>query len=386
MRLHISGAGAAKPGAPYQPGMISGVRTVSDHSVKVSLSTADPYFHLMLAQSRDSIVAREEIAEDHFSWKTIPIGAGPYRVVAANPNGQAARLERVKEYGGFSSHPPESIELSSEPGAFIPDLVMGTFTNPEAARLQPRVIHLPAFIRGIYFNYQSELGRDLRFRKAVASAIDRPKLVSSQPYTSPTYEMVPSNLWGRLGLKPAPDLSAARQWVAEIFKGQSPRLIVPIPHLDPNSPENRWMLQLLMQLKNIGLNIQLNPNAAPVFRPEDTASPFFLLGYIPEIPDPFVLFRTFREGGPWVSRLTTSDREFESLLDTDLGVQSLDSQTELIQKLGARFQEQHYAVPLFEQPLVYWMNPERVESLGEEFQRHTLLFEKINLKPFEENK
>jgi ABC-type transport system substrate-binding protein len=345
------------------------------------LEKGDPNFPLALAGGRDSLVPHECIAEDHFSWKEFPVGAGPYRIISVANQGHTIVTEHYSGFGALEASAPRRLVFSSTAPTGEIDLAMGDRRNPDPTRLKEVVLDVTGFIWGIYFDYHSRLGANPLFRKAVALAVHRSALIKGVSHTYETAEMIPSGFEGRLGIKASYDPNGAKELLRQI-PGIEEELKVPVAAVDLNSPYYSWMTSLSKQLGQVGLNIKIEPQSKPTFDPNDSQSPFFLTGYIPDVPDSFTIFRTFREGegNPWVARIPERDRIYEALLDEDLGKVSAEERRALLTRLGERFQEQQYAVLLFEQKLTYFINPARVAELGEAYQRHVMVFERLRLK------
>lgn len=378
MRQQIEGVENLTGGTAFHSGIISGVKVLDQRTVEVVLKKGDPNFAANYAGSRDSLVPREAIANDHFSWKTLPIGAGPYKVVSAQKDGKLVRVEKYAGYGKLSPRSPDTIEFfSGQPQTGV-QIAMGDRNNPDPVRLKEVALDIPAFVWGIYFNYHSKLGADLRFRKAIASAVDRSKLLEKLTYASATSEMVPSVFEGHLGVQSEFNPEKAKRILQEISSGDK-ELVVPIANLDLSSPAYSWIAVAMEQLRHVGLRIRTEVTSKPLFDSNDSESPFFIVGYYPDC-DSLTIFRTFREGGPWVTRLSEHDRAYEALLDEDFGALTAARRRDVLEKLGRRFQEQQYAFPLFEQQLTYFIDPARVEDIGQEYQRHIMVFERLQLR------
>lgn len=368
LRQQILGAERIREGEPFRTGMVEGLQVLDDRTVEVTLKRSDRFFPLALSSSRDALVAREALAADHFSWKEAPVGAGPYRVAAFDPGAAWVRLEAFEravipaEEGA-----PRALEVRSALDATKVDFALGTRNNPAPGRLEPVVTEFPVAIPGVYFNYRSPLGADERFRRAVARAVDREALARGLATVRPTASIVPSNL-ATLGTLPPRDVAEAKRLVQAI----GGPLKIRVPYAAPLEGENVWIARLAAQLAEVGIELTVEAVAAKPFDPEDRETPFYFLGFIPDVADPVALYSVFREGGPWIPKLTAPDPQFEGLLE-----QPADAETE--GRLRARFAERAYAVPLLEQRLVYFVNRQVVRDVSPQGQRHLVRFELLKL-------
>ena len=72
------------------------IQKLSEFKLKVSLTHPNPKFLINLTTPYFSIVAREALEEDFFTWKAAPLGAGDYRVTDFNPSNQTLSLQAVE--------------------------------------------------------------------------------------------------------------------------------------------------------------------------------------------------------------------------------------------------------------------------------------------------
>ncbi len=88
----------------------------------------------------------------------------------------------------------------------------------------------------------------------------------------------------------------------------------------------------------------------------------------------------FRQGSPFPGEFPENDLDFEKLFSDAMRAPSLDIRVESVRSLSEYFLENNYAVPLFEMASTYWINPEKIESLGEQYGGLTLYINRLNLK------
>jgi hypothetical protein len=181
----------------------------------------------------------------------------------------------------------------------------------------------------------------------------------------PTADIIPSNL-ERLVPFDAPKREEAARLIREISPGGPIRIRIQTPM----TATYRWPERLVQQLGRIGVELVIDEKDPAPFVPSDSETPFYLLRFIADVGDPFSLYRVFREGGPWVASLPARDATFEKLLD-----EGTDSEI-----LRTHFRDRVYALPLFEQDGVYWINPARIGDMKDEAQRNLLRFEVLSVK------
>lgn len=64
-----------------------------------------------------------------------------------------------------------------------------------------QIVPVPYGTLGLAFNFKTKLGKNLKFRKAIASAIKQKNLCSGYDYLIPNVQVLPNNYWGRAHLK-----------------------------------------------------------------------------------------------------------------------------------------------------------------------------------------
>ena len=77
---NIAGLQSLDPGMKYRPWMVNGIKKVDGRTVAVSLRSPNPAFLYSLSEGWISLVPREELQDDLTTWRSFPIGAGPYKV------------------------------------------------------------------------------------------------------------------------------------------------------------------------------------------------------------------------------------------------------------------------------------------------------------------
>ncbi len=357
---HIKGVEKLSPGMSYRPWSVDGIKKIDEHTVAIKLAAPNPAFLYSLAEGWASLVPREELKEDYVTWKTIPIGAGPYKVQRVD--GHRIHTCRVDP----DDFAPSSVEFVSyeTPNA---DIVGFVNSNASAKTLKKIYGSGPIGFTGIFFNANNVLGSNPHFRKALSLAIRRRELVNDNPDFSVLMEMLTSNFYGRITAPERFDLEVAKTELAKV-----PSHLVKLP-IKCNWFSGRTTLAagdkhvvetLKKQFRQIGLEIEFGPTNHPTFAPNDSETVLRIDDRGTAFPDPLVIFRAF-EKPAFLSPFFPKDNSvLKSLLTTAAQAQSLDVKANAIFTLSKYFDENVILIPLYERRTVYWMNPNKVASLG----------------------
>ena len=357
---NVQGIAALEGKTRFQSGMVSGIRILDRRSLAIKLDAPNPSFLHSLARSYFSIVPKEALKDDLLTWKTYPIGAGPYKITLASKDGSTIDLEKVDE-GGTG---PKTIKVTSRGAAKDADLVIGAPTG--GTSLSEEVSSVANSVTGIYFNFDNELGRDLSFRKAIALAVSRKPLTANVTSYAPNSEFLASQFWGRAKLEEHQDIQKARQELQKLA-GKLPKESIRVPVFNSefgNGALGKYLEVLAGQLKEIGLNAVFYKSEKKFFDQSDRGTPFRIISLGADVADPVVLFGSFRSGSPMTPHYPPSDARYEELYNRAAHAESLDTKVLAVADLSRYFMEQVYAVPLFERHGIVGVNKARVKSLG----------------------
>ncbi|MEW6055503.1 MAG: ABC transporter substrate-binding protein [Bdellovibrionota bacterium] len=359
----------------------------SDSEIVVHLGQPNPYFLETLDDPSFGAVPKEELntpgsdligaspmSGSHLSWKKYPVGAGPYKITKAESD--RVFLEKL---GVVPTQAPNTIEIATGPYERA-DLALGFDENPDEKNLKGVSLCRPWGILGIYFNYDSKLARNERFRQAVSMAVDRKELSKTARGLKVTSSILPSNLNKKANANLRSDQAQAKAFFKEVLAESDRELSIPIDRKHASSGIAPWMKKLEDQFKRCGLKVRFVISDDVIhFKMESGApSPFRLITFIPGLPRSSMIFQLFRNGSSWVPHLDKLDEVYERLIDkiAETGKEDVRS----ISRLSELFLKNAYAVPLFEKPLGIWINKERIQTIHEDEQDLSFRFEKVFMK------
>jgi len=215
---NIKGAKAYKAGTSDT---LEGLRKIDDYTVEIALEKADPLF-LQLMASTPYFIAPEHILAsvppdqlEQSPWVTKqPIGTGPYKLV----KWEVGQYEELERYDGYYHGRPHIEKVIFTHPAWEVGVAALESGELDIARVQ--VEHLPRLRKvqalntmmmpvglqvSLHVNQANPKfpeGKDLRFRQAIAYAIDRDRLMSE--YYQGVYKKSDS-LFNAAWLLPLPD-------------------------------------------------------------------------------------------------------------------------------------------------------------------------------------
>ena len=356
----ISGIESLQPGMKYEPWMVSGIKKLDDRTVTVSLAHPNPVFLYSLSEGWISLVPREELQDDLSSWRSVPVGAGPYKVDRVD--GGTVRVCRIAAH----KDSPQVVHFVSD-GQPSPDIV--GFQSADFSRSSLTKIYGtgPIGFTGIFFNSSNELAANLHFRKAISLAINRRDLVEGHDDYSALTEMLTSNFFGRVNVPEHYDLVAAKKELAFV----SPNLLKrPLKanwfsgRSELRSFDKQIITTLEKQLARLALNVVFGPSSNPTFANSDRDTVLRVDDRGTAFADPLVIFRAF-EAPAFLSPFFPKDnRRLKSLLSDAAKANSLAVKASTIFALSKYFDENTILIPLYERKTVYWINEKKVADLG----------------------
>ena len=171
---NVEGVDSIDPSkAKYKAGVASGIKIKDKYTLQIKLKNSNPAFLYALTNPYFSLVPREEINADFLTWKSVPSGAGPYKVIKPFSNG-LLELERVNGISGgvnrvnlYTRDVKETYDLS----------LVSLHKNTE--QYEATKSRLPISVWSVWFSNANQLGANPHFRKAISYLIDRKKIIGS---------------------------------------------------------------------------------------------------------------------------------------------------------------------------------------------------------------
>ncbi len=358
----ILGIETLKPGAVYRPWSVKGVQKIDSNTVAIKLGSSNPAFLYSLTDGWISLVPKEALENDYVTWKTIPIGAGPFKVLEVE-NG-VVRTCRVSAEVPLA---PNFVDFLSSPEATA-DLVGFVSSDFRPGKLKKVFGTGPIGYTGVFFNAKQRLAANPHFRNAVAFALKRKPYVAGVSDYSPLNETLTTNFYGRLNKPEKFDLEIARkelQLVPEILRQGVLKAHWFTGRKKLSALENRIIETFKLQMRQVGLNFDFSESAHPTFSDEDVTTVLRIDDRGSALPDPLVLFRAYERPAflaPFFPDVQIPD--YKKLLSRAAHAESLDVKSNAIYALSKFFDDHNLVIPIYERKTVYWINAEKIKELG----------------------
>lgn len=358
---NIVGMDSLKTGTPYRTGMLKGIRVIDPLHLRISLKNPNPSFLHNLCYTFCSLVPRESVKEDNVMlWKTLPVGAGPYRVTEASPEQSRVHLAKVAtdnktaaaEIDLYTGNVPNGVDLALWHWDDLPNMTRVVGDHSDSVVV-------------ILFNFNHKLAKHLPFRKALALALNRGQMAEGFDYVRPTVDYLPAHFWGRYNPPEKQDVEKAKAILAglpEDLKALTKQPIrVPVrASMKPKVAFDR----IEAQLKAIGLNIEFYPNTKKFWEKDHAETALWIVSFVMGDVDPILKFGTFRADGPILPFAPAKDADFEKLYQDAARASSLDLRVESVKALSKYVYDQTMLLPVFEKKPVHWYNPKVISGLG----------------------
>ncbi len=358
---NVQGIEVIKGAKIYRPGLVSGVQVVDKSSLKIVLTGPNPTLLHALTRLNFTLVPIEALQNDYETWKTVPIGAGPYKV--ARYDAQKQEMQIAKADHTFIG--PKEIRFIGSDNREADIDISGQPQPGYASHLSKRAVRLT----GIYFNYNSPLGKDLAFRQSVNDALDRDELCRNIEAYHPAHEFLARHFYGRALITHRQDLPKAAQTIAKAAAFNA-STVYRIPVFNAGYGQDlfgSYLDILVRQFKAIGLNVEFFESKTKFFDQNDISTPFRIISLGADITDPIALFGMLRGKASTLSpHFPPDDAEFEALYQRAKGADTFAERMKSLTRISDYIMKNQWMVPLFEKKAVVSYNPKRVESLGDQ--------------------
>lgn len=349
----IDGASQIKPGSVYSPGLIAGIRVIDSHTIQFKSVDQNPSFLYTFISPLLAPVPIEEFQDDYLTWRTHPIGAGPYRV--AEIRVKASEVEVAATGGDVLG--PTRVTFTTDPRCDDADIYLYAKTTSKPHYMKVRLNSFD-YVHTIFFNFNSRVGRLKDLRRAVAHAVDRHQLTGNGGDFVACSEILPSRFWWSPMLTDANPLRSKT-----LLKGLSKEL--GNTRFVIQAPDEEYIAELQDQLLGVGLDVAFIPWRDKLLRRNDMDTPFIVCPLaISDVADPVQCFAPFRDGNAMSHYHPAGDREFEQLFLGAKKAGSFEVRIGLARQLSKHFNGNVFGVPLLASRTRFIVNSETVRTVG----------------------
>ncbi|APJ03483.1 ABC transporter substrate-binding protein [Silvanigrella aquatica] len=347
-------------------GVVPGVRVVNDYTVRVKLIAPDPDFLYMLTHSSFSLVPLEELKDNYIEWKTFPIGAGSFAILAP---GYEKGVVKLKKTNASLKQAPDLIHFYTKNVEQINyDVSLIKLSEEKQKKYKTFISELPVGAFGLTFTNVNPLGNSLEFRQFVQKALNREELNKKVFAHTPVYESFPRSSWGNHKLKNPYDPEAAKKLFQSFPKKyQEKEWKVSVYSSGNEIKGNKKFLldEIQKQLAEYGFKITYILFKEQ-FLPKEIAEqvPFDIASFQVDKYDHLFKFARLLNSGSDEFVKPLFDRKLEDLYNNALTSETKEQKSQIIDELSEYVHEQAYWVPLLERKSVIYYDPKTIETLA----------------------
>ena len=369
-RIHFSdilGIDQLQPGMKFHSGMVRGIRVIDEKNLEISLKAVKPIFLLNFTIPFVPLVPREELKDDYYTWKSMPVGAGPYRILK-DYSDHVLVLKAVHKSPDWV---PELIEYHTTRMPVEYDIVFDRVNaNDKEKSFKKAFSKHPASINSIFFYRGNALNENVNFRKAVYHAINREAVVAGSEQFKPAYEMMVRPYAGSIEPKNPYNLDLAKKYINKVPSELLQKKItigVYSPDKEFTSIMRDRIKVMSKDLDQLGLTLSFEPN------PEKFPTPGVMKKYsmklwskVVDLADPSISFGAMSSISPYKNEMPDSHGKFDELYQKAEQASTFEDRLKGIQAIAHLIEEEALVVPIMQKYVLYRYNTETVESLGEQ--------------------
>jgi len=363
---NLLGTEKIQRGQPYQSGAIEGIKILDDKTIILKPAKYNPNFLYTFALADYALVPQEELQQDLLTWKTWPIGSGPYKVKSFDEKTGIyhLKLDKEKEY----PNAPKKILFESN-YIYEPDLTLKDKEAAVSKKYKKETMLASFYIRLLNFNFSSNLGKDLDFRKAVSFALSQSKISRATiPKTQPLYETIPIGGIGRINVGELHNIDEAKKLFKKVLGENYDNTIFKIPYTPDIYLGEEYLNIIKKQLSLAGFKVEFvkTTNLWNPFNNEFKDSPMYLCSQGADFIDPLVSFSKYRKGGPAADRYP-SDPELGALIEETKDSNNRNLLNERLKLISNYFHEYKIVIPLFNVPTTVYYKANKIKNVGDQF-------------------
>lgn len=376
-RIHFSdilGIEKLKIGTEYRPGLVEGIKTTGSKIIKITLARKNPLFLLAFTIPFSTIVPKEELQGDYFTWKRFPIGAGPYKVEKPYKDFEvilSLAESTANEIASDFQRPNKIVYHNRRTPGLSYDVILDRATLTEVEKKYTfQLSKYPVMISTLFFYRGNPIGENVNYRKAIYHAIDREALAKTDDIFKPAFEMMVRPYGGRINPKNPYDPKLAKEYAKKIPKAllKTPVKIgiyTTVPEWGPATLKRNELIARYLKEVGIGVEFGVNREKFPtpaVMKTFDIKQ----AAKVVDLADPSISFGAMASISPYSVEVPSNDGRFDKLYEASVNAAGFDDRIKAIEKLAILIQEEALMVPLLQKFVAYHVNPETIESLGDQ--------------------
>lgn len=361
----IKGISKLKVGMPFRSGILEGVKVINDDTIEIYLDSGHTRFLYSLGPLMPPLAPADSFTEDLYTFKSVPIGCGDYKVSFIDVSSSMVRVEKVDP----AKKGPKYFEFYSDKNAWDNqvDIALGPgiyklrkMSEEQPGKYQRLQGALPESLELLVFNFQTEAARNPAFREAVSLAFDRDQPFPEYPNQVPTGSILPILSYGRSNTTYKYDPVKAKSIFATLPKSIRDKEHVLLSHGTPGTDPARYYKEVAKAFAAIGMKVRLVLGEETNVADGDTVTTMVLFGrYVDS--NPLITFSYYL---PRSSHETIAeDKEYEKIFKLAEGTDAIDERAKYVQRLSEIINEKKIVIPYHQNYSTYYIG-NRVKSLG----------------------
>ena len=365
----------------YPSNYILGIKVIDKYNLIFEFKHNNLNFLEQISDSKLPIVPIEELKENYIEWKKFPVGFGKYKMIDADFKNHEFTLEKVQ----YEKYKPKYIKFlfSSNHNSDINILFSKTnnMNNINYKQIIFKDIYANA---GFLYNYQTELGQNENFRKAISLALDRNKIASKALFNEiiPEDQMfhaqepfkkyrseIPIQLKNIQKAKDLLALVPSHLWQNKIFE---------VPTFCDTKDINSlsYMQEIKKQLAEIGIHINfLETNIKYDKFKKNDKNILWFTGFSFSHRNPLKNFAYFKRGS-YFSYEYPKDPQYELLYQKSY--HDIHNSIENIKKLSQYFTEKNLMTIIYNHCITASINTKKIAYIGK--QKNGIQFQVSEIK------
>jgi len=285
----------------------------------------------------------EDFNDDMFTYKSTPRGAGVYKVAWSDEHTSAIRLVMKDKYLNLYNDRPKCIDFinQGDPSVNMPDLgyIRGGLGLDKLDEYETKFDDSVMGVSVLNFNYSHELGADIKFRQAIACAVNRAKLFPTDSEETNCNSMIPKGCIGYVDRKINFNPDKAKRIVSKHFSlASSPeKPLLGIFHGAKGSEKKSYIKELEHQLAAVGLYFNFIADAHLKLTDNLKNAVLVSYGVVTSNINPLSNFSNYLPGTDQPNQTLIPDTKLDELLDNLDKSKSLEAHSASLQQISEYF-------------------------------------------------
>lgn len=371
-------------GFNYPTKGITGLQVLDKYSIKFELKRSNKKFFERISDGRLPIVPIEEFDVNFANWKSYPVGFGKYKVTKADYEKHEYFMQKVSSEEKIPSY--VKLIFGNNNGGDV-KMLLG---SPERGISEHEHVVILSNIysnAGFLYNYQTRLGRNENFRKAISLALDRKKIANHSIFKEMQEEdqMLPNSGWQKEFRANIPiqkqNIEEAKKLLKKVPEKLWKNKIFEIPSYWEDAKEINslpYITEIQRQLKEIGIDVVfLNTDMNYDKFKKDDKNVLFFSGFGFANRDPNRNFRHFLKGS-YFTYEQPNDQHLKYLYET--ASKEANVNPEPTKKLSEYFHKRNFMTIILNQRMSLSFDTRRIISLGNQHNGIRLAIWQIKIK------